>query len=263
MGLLLCSKEAEHPYYYDKLDVNLWSIQELCYVVCRYPVMIPEDFINRKLISWLRDELSLGILAAKLEQYMGADEEQEKMILLILKEGNYYTQQEIAKFQTELKKLRETDSASFQELVGDTFFRMGKYGKAVECYRESAMLHGPDNTRIKMKLADAFVTVMQYRKASDTYEEVFVETNQDEPLRKLYFIAKLEPSVSTISKYIDSVDTEKLAAWEMEYEAVLKKAETTERVERVNAIYQKDRQEFRQQAAELLKKWKKEYREKV
>ena len=68
MGLLLCTRCAQHPFYYEKLDINLWSIQELSYVIYHYPIMLPTDLVDRKLSGWIRDELHMGILAAKLEQ---------------------------------------------------------------------------------------------------------------------------------------------------------------------------------------------------
>ena len=49
MGLLLCTRCAQHPFYYEKLDINLWSIQELSYVIYHYPIMLPTDLVDRKL----------------------------------------------------------------------------------------------------------------------------------------------------------------------------------------------------------------------
>ena len=80
MGLLLCGECAKHPFYYEKMDLNLWSCQELCYVIYHYPVIIPDDFVDRKLTNWLREEQGKGLLAARLEQYMGAGEDQERLL---------------------------------------------------------------------------------------------------------------------------------------------------------------------------------------
>lgn len=264
MGLLLCTRRAEHPFYYEKLDVNLWSIQELSYVIYRYPVILPADMVDRKLTAWLRDELHMGILAARLEQYMNTAEDgdsEEKLLLMILRESNYYTQQEIASFEAEHRRLRHIDRNQFYELLGDAYFRMGRYGRAIEAYTES--LHFQDDIHVKMKLGNAYVTVMQYRRAAEAYEQVFVETNATEPLRKLYFISRLEPSVQTIEKYTNHIEAEMLADWEKQYDNVLTEAEDSEHVRKVEEIYQKDRDAFRKEAKLLLTKWKREYREKV
>jgi len=263
MGLLLCNKGARHPFYYEKLDIDLWSIQELSYVIFRYPLIIPDDFVDHKLTAWIRDELSMGILAAKLEQFLtaGEDCDQERLLIMILKESNYYTQTEISRFETEYNKLRNIDRYAFLDMLGDTYFHMGRYGRAIESYEESLDLEVDEN--VQMKLAGTYVTVMQYRKAADLYEEVFVTTNSLEPLRKLYFINKLEPSVKVIEKYVDNIDVEKLADWELEYNNVQAKAEHDEHAAEIYEIYQKSRSTFREHAKLMVLKWKREYRAKI
>lgn len=263
MGLLLCNKGARHPFYYEKLDIDLWSIQELSYVIFRYPLIIPDDFIDHKLTAWLRDELNMGILAAKLEQYLSvaSDVDQERLLIMILRESNYYTQAEISRFETEYNKLRNIDRYAFLALLGDSYFHMGRFGRAIESYEESLSMQV--DVHVQMKLAGTYVTVMQYRKAADLYEEVFVATNGDEPLRKLYFINKLEPSVKTIEKYVENIDVEKLADWELEYNNVQAKAEHDERAAEIYEIYQKSRSAFREHAKLMVLKWKREYRAKI
>lgn len=265
MGLLLCTRCAQHPFYYEKLDINLWSIQELSYVIYHYPIILPSDMVDRKLTGWVRDELHMGLLAAKLEQYMSAGgegtEQQECLLLMILRESNYYTQQEIGSFEAEYKRLRRIDRDQFYELLGDAYFRMERYGRAIDAYTES--LQFKNRMRVKMKLGTTYVTVMQLRRASEIFEEVFIETNAPEPLRKLYFISRLEPSIKTIDKYLDHIDTEMLADWQKQYDNVWTQAENSEHVRQVEAIYQHDRATFRKEGKLWLVKWKKAYREKI
>lgn len=264
MGLLLCTRRAQHPFYYEKLDINLWSIQELSYVIYRYPIMLPEDLVDRKLTAWLRDELHMGLLAARLEQFMTSGESGEselRLLLMILRESNYYTQQEIAAFEAEHRHLRHLSRDQFCCLLGDACFRMKRYGRAIEAYTES--LRFQSDAEVKMKLGNAYVAVMQYRRAADLYEQVYAEKHASEPLEKLYFVSRLEPSVNAVEKYTDQLDAEVLADWKTRYDNVLTEAEDSERVRHVEEIYQKDRDAFREEARLLLTKWKKEYREKV
>lgn len=263
MGLLLCNRGARHPFYYEQLDINIWSIQELSYVIFKFPVIIPSDFVDQKLTSWIRDELSMGILAAKLEQFLqaGNDCDQERLLLMILRESNYFTQTEVSRFENERKKLKNIDRDVYLNLLGDTYFHMERYGKAIESYEESLFLKA--NHNVEMKLAGTYVTVMQYRKASDMYEGVYVSTGSREPLRKLYFINKLEPAVNTIEKYIDTIDVNELAEWELQYNNVQAEAEHDERAREIYDLYQKSRTGFREHAKIMVLKWKKEYRAKI
>lgn len=263
MGLLLCTKAAQRAFYYEKLDVNLWSLQELAYVLVRYPVIIPERFVDRKLTNWLRTELGQETLAGKLEQYLNVEDtdHQARLLMMILKEANYHKDSEIAAFEAEYRKLKNVEPHQFQTMLGDAYFRMERYGKAMEAYEEAIRTGGDVN--VSMKLGCTYVTVMQYDKASDIFEEIFVETNHDEPLKRLYFISRLEPSVDTIEKYRENIPEETFADWEAQYQAAYRKVEQSERMQSVSEIYKKDKAEFRTQAKLMLVKWKKEYRDRI
>lgn len=260
MGLLLCTSRAEQPFYYEKLDKNLWSIQELCYILYRYPIVIPEDFVDARLCQWI-EELGMKFFAERLRQLLKAGEEQDKLILRILREGNYYTEREIQDFGTALRRLKEIDSSQFQEMLGDTFFRIGKYGRAVEAYRMS--LSRRKSTEVQMKLADALVTVMQFGKASELYEDIYRESSEKTAIQKLYYLEKLSPKISTFQKYINSVPTKDLAEWESSFDLAAHSAEAADTVERLREKYEEDNAGFREEAVELLRRWKREYREKA
>ncbi len=261
MGLLLCGHAAKHPWYYEKLDLNIWSIQELSYALYHYPVMIPKDFVDKKLAAWFREELGLTEFADKLSKFMGIGESQDLLILRILREANYYTEKEIQEFGLELKRLQEIGRAQFSELLGDTFFRMGKYGRAIDAYRDS--VSDIRNPGVQMKLADGYASVLQFRKAAKVYEDVFLETGDRGMLRKLFFLRSLDPSVDTISRYEKAAGQENLSAWAGEFEEAAARAEQSERMKGIYESFQAGSRVFRAEAAKLIRKWKKEYRSKT
>lgn len=258
MALLLCSKRAEKPFYYEKLDLHLWSLQELCYVLYHYPVLVPEDFVDQKLLHWLRDELALGQLAERLGQLQHAGADLETLVLRIQRDGNYYTERELSRYSAELKKLRELDSARLAERLGDTLFRLKRYGRAVSAYRESVT--AKKNAAVLLKLGDAYVTVMQFRKAATAYEEVYEDTHMRAPLRKLYYLSRLEPSVDAFSKYAEEIPEEELAEWARDFDSARQESADSPGVERIRKLYDEGGKQFRPAAQEQIRCWKKAYR---
>lgn len=258
MALLLCSKLAEKPFYYEKLDIRLWSLQELCYVLYRYPVLIPEDFVDQKLLKWIAGELDMPTFAERLGLLKKSGAEQESLILRIQKEGNYYTERELSRYQAELRHLKEMDSGRFAELLGDTLFAMGRYGKAVTAYRESAAAKKDPN--VTLKLGDAYVTVMQLRKAAAAYEAAYEELKTSEALKKLYYLSRLDPSIDSISGYAELLDPALTEEWEKSYQAALAESGESAGVARIEKIYQEGGEEFRTAAREQICKWKRAYR---
>ena len=72
MALLLCTRDARNPFYNEKLDIRIWSLQELCYVIYNHPLLTLHGFVTPELADWLRDELSMGFLAARIRQLMAS-----------------------------------------------------------------------------------------------------------------------------------------------------------------------------------------------
>ena len=47
MGLILCSKnEAKKPYFIEELSVNIYSIEELCYIIYEHPLLVIDNFLS-------------------------------------------------------------------------------------------------------------------------------------------------------------------------------------------------------------------------
>ena len=68
MSLILCRQEpVEHPYYIDILGLHIYSSQELCYVIFHHPVLVMEDFLDRRLFEFIRRDLDMEYLAGRME----------------------------------------------------------------------------------------------------------------------------------------------------------------------------------------------------
>lgn len=49
--------------------VHLYSSQELAYVIYHYPLLVMDHLVDDRLLDFLREELNLGFLALKLENW--------------------------------------------------------------------------------------------------------------------------------------------------------------------------------------------------
>ena len=50
MSLLLMSKAAEKPFYCDKLNIRIYSGEELCWCICHYPLLAVDGLLTDDLI---------------------------------------------------------------------------------------------------------------------------------------------------------------------------------------------------------------------
>ena len=49
--------------------VHLYSSQELAYVIYHYPLLVMDQLVDDRLLDFLREELNLGFLALKLDNW--------------------------------------------------------------------------------------------------------------------------------------------------------------------------------------------------
>lgn len=258
MGLILCTKKAEHPFYYETLDKNLWSMQELCYVLLHYPVLLPESIVDEKLCQWLQEELGFSYLAEKLKSYIGQEEKRNLALLRILREGNYCAEWELREYEQRLAAIRVLSPAEFSEKQGDAYLSLKRYRKAAEAYQKAeSEEHSPTRKR---KLADSYVALTRFHQAGEIYEELYQSEKMKEALKRLYFLGRLEPSENRGRRYAKDFREAGNEAWDRQYAAARKNAENTEKIKRLRALYEKDPKDFCRLAGEEIGRWKAEYR---
>ena len=90
MSLLLCRMEpVVHPFEVPELGVRIYSSQELCYVIYENPLLVIDDFVDERLIQFVRDDLNMEFLAGKLDNWKKSNENPDNLLLLILTECQY------------------------------------------------------------------------------------------------------------------------------------------------------------------------------
>jgi len=71
-NVLLCQGAlAKNPYYVKEACIYLYSVEELCYFIYHYAYILDDTFVNNKLVSWMKDEINMEDLAAKVETLIG------------------------------------------------------------------------------------------------------------------------------------------------------------------------------------------------
>ena len=123
MSLLLCRQEhVKRPYFVEAMGVHLYSSQELSYVIFNHPLLVLDDFIDERLLTFLREELNQGFLALKLERWMKNGDNPDEALLIILQECDYYSMSEVGRFRQMAAALRKKHPADFKRMKADELF---------------------------------------------------------------------------------------------------------------------------------------------
>ena len=105
MALILCKQQAAVPYYFEKLNIRLWSSQELCYLIYNYPLMVTDGLLSEDLIEWIGKGLMEKELSSRLRQAEAEGETEDNMLLMILGSLGYYTRPEINAYMDRLMEI--------------------------------------------------------------------------------------------------------------------------------------------------------------
>ena len=199
MSLRLCrSEKVKNPYYVSFLGMHLYSSQELAYVIYHYPLLVMDCLVNESLLDFLREELNMGFLALKLENWEKSGEDPDEMLIFLLQESDYYSQNEISEYRQTLSGYRKQPPAEMKKLKADALFGMRQYGKAVRLYQEILddlqEETGSDELAAAVwnNLGACYGRMFLFARAAEAYEKAYNRSGSRECLRSLYWIEKLD-----------------------------------------------------------------------
>ena len=133
--VILCtSKEASHPFIFLNTKVEINTYEELCFYIYNNSVLISKSSLSEKLFDWIRDELEMPELAAKLVAMCNKTTFVQDLMVEILNAGNYYEPEEIKTYVEAWQKYRRLTSSQRKKLKADGYLGYRRYIKAASIY---------------------------------------------------------------------------------------------------------------------------------
>lgn len=267
MSLILCRQEpVKHPFYFEGLGVHLYSSQELCYVIYHNPLLVLEGFVDDHLIAFIRDELDMVFLAAKLEKWQQSGEDGDELLFLILTECDYYNAAEIKRFRQLIENYRAMSAPEFAKAKADYLFAGKQYGKAAAEYE--SILEMPKDAakddaflaKIYNNLGAAYARLFSTEKAYQAYLKSFELAKSGDVLKRIYYLSKWNPSLTLTDRFRSLITEETKREWDGEMEEAEKAAEKAESLKKLDELFAKDPIKRMNGAGEMVKRWKTEYR---
>ena len=199
--------------------MNIYSIEELCYYLYHNLYLADHTVFNEELCNWLRDELELVHLAAKLKQNLERNVSVEEMIYPVFKEINYLTYEEMKGFNSRIVTYGKEKAAVRQKRKGDALTENGMYVNAIRVYQKLLEREDLSEQRkgfaasVRYNLGCAYSYLFQMEKAQECFLEAYREAHSKDAL-KAYIIA--------YSSVHDKTDYDKVME-ELEVDEELKK----------------------------------------
>lgn len=254
--LLSCKKTSGIPYRLKELDLNIYSLEELCYFIFNFAVLISRNFINNNLLDYLDHELDMHDLVEILTNDMKENKRMETMLIDILKYSNYYSDKDIAQFIAEIEKLKKINQDEQLEKAGDTLKDLNKLERAIRAYEK--IKNKPRSLIIK--IANIYGRLQMFDKAILYYEQANSISSDDDVLKKIYYIYKLNNTPERFQEYADKVTLDKITDWDVEYIEFKLQADANGQINIIDEMFLMDDKYILENVNNMINKFKIEYR---
>ncbi len=270
-GLLLCSKQANNPFYVENDTIGIYNLEELCYYLYNYTYMITIDFFNDELIAFCEKEIEQPALAQRIKECLAHKESLKTIILRVLESSSYYDEDEIRRFELTLSYL---DSPSVMERLkvrADMMVKSGKLKAALISYSEilknkEEIMSLQFYARVRSNIGVIYTRLFMYDKAVLYFEKAYeaepVEEYKDYLICSLLML-KDEDKLSEIAErygFEYSLISEYKIAFDNVNRIVRSDEKYAEFMERFKYKGKNDLNAHYEIIAETLAEWKEEYR---
>lgn len=266
-GLILCNHEkVKHPFYIEELGIQIFSGEELCYIIYHHFFVFHDGLVNEKLLEFIRDELGYQDLAGRLFQKLKDVKKVDEILLDILKEITYFSILEMNQFKDYLGKLKKMHPAQLLLEKANYYLRRKRYGISIRYYEDILEYYEKELPEAKLlgsiwsQLASVYANLFEFQKAARAYEKAFKYVKGKDILKKLYFLAYLNEDLQISDVIENQITLEERVKWKEEIDDIRMEALTGDKIRELNQLFQKDSIRRKEGAGSLLYSLKEEYR---
>lgn len=265
-SLILCrNKKAEQPYHVKELSLNLYTGEELSYYIYHYLMLVGDDFLDERLFRFIGQELGMTELETKLRRW-SAQASQAELLLVILQDIHYYSNDELLLFRNELNRIAKAGPAEAMKEKADFLMKLHQYYGAIRLYdrifslKSDELMSEAFRGRVWFNKGSALAGIFSFDQAVDCYEKSYELLHSDEALRKIYEIHLLDGLARYPVELMDGIPQVTLSEWKEAFEQLQDQSREEGRAQEAAAW--KDRDSLRRAAgySELARAWKAEYR---
>ena len=183
--ILLCTgKYAKNPYRFENVCVNIYCVEELCYLFASNPFMIDQSVMDKELAQWLDKECGLADLSHQLLNLLNKGCQPGIFISVIMNYVNYCTVQEIKKIDEVLQSNVGLNDFEKQKKQADFLLKNRRYMLAIEEY-DSLCRRLPDSESslkpsIFHNMGVAYAGIFMFEMAAKYFKRAYDMTRDEE-----------------------------------------------------------------------------------
>lgn len=136
--ILGTGRRAEKPYYMERFYVNLYSVEELCFLFVDRAELLDGEIVQRDLVRWLDEECGLGDLAHELDALLNRKGSTAAYVGAVLEYVNIYPPDVIERTEEIVKGNEGLSPYERQKAKADYLLGERRYLAALQQYQNLA-----------------------------------------------------------------------------------------------------------------------------
>ncbi len=190
--LILCHNAiAATPYYIEDLSVNIYSLEELSYLVSKNIYLVSSDLMSRDLCRWVDKSLDMGDLSLELKKLC---EEQAPLHIFIghlLRACGYLTEAEIKDLCEIISTFENKNESERSKMRADRLMERDKPIDAIYEYEALLASKDPDVEPLRgvicHNLGVCYARLFFFGQAAECFDEAFRKSHQAASLKSLLY----------------------------------------------------------------------------
>lgn len=190
--ILGTGRYAEEPYFVDRFYVNLYSVEELCYLFVEKAELLDQDVMQPGMVRWLDEQCGLNQLAHTLYTLLNQKGSTVAYVGTILEYVNLYPEEVIARTEEIIKSNEGLSPYERGKAKADYLLQNRKYHAALEQYY-SLIAQIPETDRIlrakiMYNMGVVYAGLFMFRQAADWFMQSY-QLEQDRESLMSYLAA--------------------------------------------------------------------------
>lgn len=199
MFILCTGKVAKNPYCIPYSNINIFSLEELCYYIFHNIYNVTEEFFMPKLITWLRDEVDHPVLAKKCSEILVTEKPDLKdLVVTVLCTSDYYHEEEIRTVVDIMNNIENLPHYAKTKIKADNYLKYGQYGKAALVYRKLLQSSFAVNFKVEEigdimhNLGISHFYVSSFMEAANDFKEAYTKNHNPESANHYLYILLIQ-----------------------------------------------------------------------
>ena len=212
---------AKVPYYFEKLNIRVSSMEELCYCLKENAFLLGTEIMNDSLLKFISGECNVPQLARELYPLVHKKGSVSTFVSMILEYVGFYSPEEIRQVERVLKQGAHLSDFEKRKIQIDYMVEKKRYTSALEEYEQlyESMQGNVKAAQILHNMGVVYAYMMRYQKAAECFLQAY-EINGSNDSFMAYLGAKRFEL--TDQEYVDfAAELSKQYANEMELEKLL------------------------------------------